>query len=100
MAPKQIKHLQITVTGTVQGVFFRASTKAAADQLGVKGIVMNQSDGSVYLEAEGDHFALEQIMEWCHEGPEKAQVENVSIREGEVKNYRNFEVVKKLKSST
>lgn len=97
MAPKQIKHLQITITGTVQGVFFRASTKAVADQLGVKGMVTNQADGSVYIEAEGDRWALEQLLEWCNEGPEKAHVENVSTRESEVKNYRNFEVVKKLK---
>lgn len=97
MASKQIKHLQITVTGIVQGVYFRASTKAVADQLGVKGVVMNKADGSVYLEAEGDGFELEQLLEWCHEGPEKARVENVSTREGEVKNYINFEVVKKLK---
>lgn len=100
MAQKHSKHLQITVTGIVQGVFFRASTKAVADQLGVKGIVMNQPDGSVYLEAEGDQFALEQLLEWCHEGPEDARVEQVSIREGEVKNYRNFEVVKKIQTLT
>jgi acylphosphatase len=54
-----MKHWNIKVTGKVQGVFFRASTKAVADQLGVKGFVKNLSDGSVYIEAEGDEFALE-----------------------------------------
>ncbi len=98
MAQKQIKHLQITVTGTVQGVFFRASTKAVADQLGVKGIITNQPDGSVYLEAEGDQFVLAQLLDWCHEGPDKARVENVSTHEAEMKNYRNFEIVKKPKT--
>jgi len=100
MAHKQIKHLQITITGTVQGVFFRASTKAVADQLGVKGIVLNQPDGSVYLEAEGDEFALGQLLEWCHEGPDKAQVDKVTTREAPLKEYRNFEVVKKLETLT
>lgn len=100
MAHKQTKHLQITITGTVQGVFFRASTKAVADQLGVKGIVLNQPDGSVYLEAEGDEFALGQLLEWCHEGPDKAQVDKVTTREAAVKNYRNFEVVNKLQPLT
>lgn len=94
---KAIKHLRIIVTGKVQGVYFRASTKAVADQLGVKGIVANQPDGSVYIEAEGDNFALSSLQEWCQEGPEKAVVENVEARAGEVKNYRNFDVVKKLK---
>jgi len=90
-----MKHINITVRGKVQGVFFRASTKAVADQLGVKGLVRNEKDGSVYIEAEGDAFSLESFLEWCHEGPQKAEVEKVETAEGELKNYRNFEVVKK-----
>ncbi len=90
-----MKHLNITVHGKVQGVFFRASTKAVADQLGVKGLVKNQKDGTVYIEAEGDDFGLESFLEWCGEGPEKAEVEKVEIKEAEIKNYRNFEVIKK-----
>jgi len=49
----------------------------------------------VYIEAEGDDFSLESFLEWCHDGPERAIVEKVDTSEGEVKNYRNFEVVKK-----
>lgn len=97
-ASTDIKHLDITITGKVQGVFFRLSTKAVSDQLGVKGFVCNQPDGTVYIEAEGDGFALESFLEWCGEGPDKAEVENVSVQEGELKNYRNFEVIKKIKS--
>ncbi len=90
-----MKHLNISVHGKVQGVFFRATTKAVADQLGVKGLVMNKPDGSVYIEAEGDDFSIESFMEWCHEGPQRAVVEKVESAEGEIKLYRNFEVVKK-----
>jgi len=90
-----MKHFNITVTGKVQGVFFRASTKAVADQLGVKGYVKNQTDGSVFIEAEGDDFSLNSFVDWCKEGPDKAVVENVEVVETELKNYRNFEVVKK-----
>ena len=90
-----MKHLDITITGKVQGVFFRAATKAVADQLGVKGFVKNQQDGSVYIEAEGDEFSLESFLAFCNEGPDKAIVEKVDVIEGEVKNYRNFEKVKK-----
>lgn len=89
------KHLNIKVKGKVQGVFYRASTKAVANQLGVKGFVKNEADGSVYVEAEGDVAMVESFLEWCREGPEKAQVEHVESNEGEMKNYRNFEVVKK-----
>ncbi|MBB2145874.1 acylphosphatase [Pedobacter sp. LMG 31464] len=90
-----MKHINIKVTGKVQGVFFRASTKAVADQMGVRGSVKNEKDGSVYIEAEADETTLEMFVEWCNEGPDKANVENVTVVDGELKNYRNFEVVKK-----
>ena len=92
------KHLNITVTGHVQGVFYRASTKAVADQLGVKGFALNDPDGSVYIEAEGDPIALDMFLDWCKEGPEHAKVISVQSNEGELKNYRNFEVLRKSPS--
>ena len=93
-----MKHWNIKVQGKVQGVFFRASTKAVADQLKVKGFVMNQPDGSVYIEAEGDFFALESLMDFCQEGPEHAEVAHVEYEESdEIKGFRNFEVIKKIK---
>jgi len=87
-------HLDITVKGQVQGVFYRAATKAVADQLGVKGFVRNEPDGDVFIAAEGDYISLEMFLEWCSEGPEHAIVTSVESHEGELKNYRNFEVVK------
>ena len=88
-------HIDITIKGKVQGVFFRAATKAVADQLGVKGYVKNQPDGTVFVAAEADNATLDMFLEWCREGSEKAQVEAVESHEGELKNYRNFEVMKK-----
>jgi len=90
-----MKHLNIRVTGKVQGVYYRLSTKAVADQLGVKGFVLNQADGSVYLEAEGDNFALESLLEWCAEGPERCEVQAISSEEAPVVGFTNFEIVKK-----
>ena len=90
-----MKHINIKVTGNVQGVFFRASTKAVADQMGVKGKVKNEKDGSVFIEAEAGDAILEMFVEWCHEGPEKSKVESVEISEAALENYTNFVVVKK-----
>ncbi|MBD1434645.1 acylphosphatase [Sphingobacterium sp. DN00404] len=90
-----MKHLNITVTGKVQGVYYRATCKAVADQLGVKGFVMNQPDGSVYIEAEGDIFALDTLLEFCQEGPDHAEVAEVSSSESPLQGFKNFEVVKK-----
>ena len=74
------------------------TTKAVADQVGVRGIVVNLKDGSVYIEAEGDDFALDSLLEFCQEGPEGAIVESVEIEKGELKGFSNFEVVKRVQS--
>ncbi|AIM35598.1 acylphosphatase [Sphingobacterium sp. SG20118] len=89
-----MKHFNISIKGKVQGVYFRLSTKAVADQLGVKGFVKNVADGSVYVEAEGDDFALTSLVEFCEEGPERAEVEEVTCEEGDWKGFKNFEVLK------
>ncbi len=93
-----MKHLNISIRGKVQGVFFRLTTKAVADQVGVRGFVVNLKDGSVYIEAEGDDFALDSLLEFCQEGPEGAIVETVDVKEGELKSFSNFEVVKRVQS--
>ncbi|MDB5125044.1 MAG: acyP [Mucilaginibacter sp.] len=92
-----MKHLDIIVKGKVQGVFFRASTKAVADQLGVKGYIKNDPGGDVSIAAEGSQMVLDMFLEWCHEGPEDAKVTSVESHEGELKNYRNFDIAKGLK---
>ena len=55
---------------------------------------MNQADGSVYCEAEGDDFMLDSFVDWCNEGPERAVVEAVTVNESEMKNFNNFLVKK------
>ena len=90
-----MKHIDIKVTGKVQGVSFRAVTKMVADQMSVRGMIRNESDGSVFIEAEGDEVSLEVFLEWCHDGPDRAVVENVTVNPGTVKNYQNFEIIKR-----
>lgn len=85
-------HVNIVITGKVQGVYYRASTKQKADELGIKGFVRNEPDGSVYVEAEASQEVLKQFVSWCHRGPERAQVEHVKITEALLKNFVEFEV--------
>ena len=93
-----MKHLNIIVKGKVQRVHFRVSTKAVADQLGVKGFVMNRPDGSVYIEAEGEDFELESFLDFCKEGPEDAEVSEIDIKETEeLLAFKNFVVLKRIK---
>ena len=62
------------VTGRVQGVYFRASTQAAARQLGLTGWVRNLPDGRVEGVACGPGKALDKLVAWLHHGPEHAAV--------------------------
>ena len=86
-----MKHLRIIVKGKVQGVFFRASAKETADLLNIKGFAQNLPDGSVYIEAEGEEM-LKQFIEWCKQGPPRAQVTKVDVQEGVLKNFEQFEI--------
>lgn len=87
---KKIKHFNIRIFGLVQGVNFRALGKERADKLSVKGFIKNKSDGAVYIEAEGSESALTRFIKWCEHGPKGADVINVKIKEGELKNYKDF----------
>ncbi len=69
------------VSGRVQGVFFRASTRRRALELGLRGTVVNLADGRVEVLASGDAQALDALEAWLHEGPPAARVERV-LRQG------------------
>lgn len=90
-----IKHINILVIGKVQGVYYRASAKEAADKIGVVGFVENQKDGAVYIEAEGTDQQLEDFTDWCQKGPSKAIVTELKIEEGGLVEFKSFEVRKK-----
>lgn len=85
------RHYKITVSGRVQGVFYRASTKQMADLLGLKGFVRNQPEGTVYIEVEGHEDVLIKFIDWCHHGPDRAEVTHVSVNEGELAGFELFE---------
>ena len=87
-----MKHYNISVFGKVQGVFYRASTKTKARELGLTGFVRNKSDGSVYIEAEGDEEDLHQLMEWCKAGPPHALVGEVKMEKSEMVGFNKFEI--------
>jgi acylphosphatase len=64
----------IQVYGRVQGVGFRFYTHKKAGELGIKGYVRNQTDGSVYIEATGEAESMKLFTKWCEDGPTWAHV--------------------------
>ena len=65
------------VSGRVQGVWFRGSTRAQALQLGLSGYARNLADGRVEVLACGEEDALARLRQWLWQGPELARVEAV-----------------------
>ncbi|MDR6786186.1 acylphosphatase [Pedobacter africanus] len=88
-------HLNIKLIGKVQGVTFRQTTKYVADQSGIKGFVRNEPDGSLYMEAEAEQWELDTFLEWCNDGPDRARVDSCEVTEGELKDFKDFVIVKK-----
>ena len=70
----------LIIKGRVQGVWYRANTKEQACILGIKGWVKNLPDGSVEVVFEGDKKKVEEMIQWCHQGPKLSQVESVDIQ--------------------
>jgi len=77
----QKKRLHIWVSGRVQGVFYRARTVEMASALGLTGWVRNLPDGRVEIVAEGDEPDLQELLEWCRQGPPMARVQEVRVEE-------------------
>jgi acylphosphatase len=72
------------VSGRVQGVFFRASTRSRARALGVTGYARNLADGRVEVLACGEAQAVESLCAWLAEGPPAARVSSVECTPAEV----------------
>ena len=74
-----LKRVRATISGRVQGVYYRASTETEARRLGVTGWVRNLSNGDVEFEAEGPEDIVDALIEWAHQGPAMAQVARIDI---------------------
>lgn len=70
--------IRAIISGTVQGVFYRASAQNEAKKLGLTGFVRNLPDGSVELEVQGDATDVDTLLDWCRQGPPGAEVKRVS----------------------
>lgn len=82
----------VFVTGRVQGVFYRASTREAAMKRDVDGWVMNLDDGRVEAVFEGSEEAVAAMIEWCQTGSPQASVEDVAVEYGEPHGENGFSI--------
>ena len=76
--------IQAFVSGRVQGVFFRQSTRHEALRLGLTGSAVNLPDGRVEVIACGEPGAIRQLVDWLHQGPPSASVNRVQTANIEI----------------
>ncbi len=84
--------IHVYISGRVQGVFFRDSTREKARELGANGWVRNMRDGRVEAVFEGDEDKVNRMLEWCHEGPASARVDQVEVSKEEPVGEEGFSV--------
>lgn len=84
--------MQCRISGRVQGVFFRDSTRKIARQLGLSGSAVNLPDGSVQVVACGEQRSLEVLKNFLSEGPSRARVDKVSCEAVEIEPPPGFRI--------
>jgi len=85
--------VHLIIHGSVQGVFFRASTYDKAVSLGLKGWVRNLHDGSVEAVFEGNIEKLHEAVHWCYHGPPGARVTKIDEKwQDYIGEYSRFDV--------
>lgn len=78
------KQIHLFVSGRVQGVFYRASAQVHAKKLGLSGFAKNLPDGRVEIVAQGDRQTLDELVDWCRQGPADARVSDVQLTEEQI----------------
>jgi acylphosphatase len=88
----EVVRKRVVVSGYVQGVFFRDSTRREAARRGVAGWVCNRHDGAVEAVFEGPAAEVEAMVAFSSEGPRGADVDDVATRDEEPEGLSGFEV--------
>lgn len=87
-----MKHLNISISGLVQGMGFRSASSAMAKKLNLNGFIKNFPDGSVYIEVEGEEEKLEELLVWINTGFSFPGVHEVHQEEAKVENFKEFSI--------
>lgn len=89
-----MKTIRLIVRGKVQGVYYRASAKNIADQLGITGWIRNLPDQNVEISATATDEILQKFIHWCRQGPTRATVDEVIIKETTIEESIGFRIIR------
>ena len=85
--------VNLLIKGKVQGVYYRNAAKEEADKLGITGWIKYISEGRVEAMATGMEEQLQQFIQWCRRGPEKAIVQDVIVTPLSPQQFNDFNVM-------
>jgi acylphosphatase len=85
--------VKIFISGTVQGVFFRAYVREQAEKLDVKGYVRNLPDARVEAWLEGDSEAVGEMVNLCKKGAPHSIVKNVEVQDAKFQDLKEFKIL-------
>ena len=91
---ENIISLRCIVSGRVQGVFFRASTREKALQLNISGYAKNLSNGDVEVIAHGKDDDVGKLRKWLQHGPQYADVKNIDCKLLNTQDVDNLDIDK------
>jgi len=84
--------VRVKIKGIVHGVSFRSSMARIASDLGVRGWVKNNPDGSVEAFLEGDERNVKRVLDWAKLGPPRARVDKVEVELAAPRNHHDFRI--------
>lgn len=88
------KRVELKIYGRVQGVFYRDSARRRAIKLNIIGFAKNESDGTVFIAAEGEEENLKKFIEWCYNGPILAKVNKIDVEwKQAIGEFKNFDIL-------
>ncbi len=84
----------VVITGKVQGVFFRAYTKDAAEKYMITGWVRNKRDGTVEAVIKGERENIQQMMQWFHTGSPASSVKKIIMEDQKsLSDFTDFDIM-------
>jgi len=89
-----MRTVHLVIKGKVQGVYYRASARDVAREVGVTGWIKNMTDGNVEALVSGPEERVEKFIEWCRKGPKNAEVSEVIVNDSKERPLADFRITK------
>ncbi len=88
------KSVRMTISGSIQPVFFQSFIKNNADEAGVKGFLRYLEDGRIEIFLEGDMDKVDKMLPICRRGPEHSMIRKIEEKEEKFQGFKEFKILK------